>query len=183
MPSVPKAVSSGARRRSTDGQTTPIRSGAVPPRMSSRISWPTSSSEPRGPAPSKKRTAPSTGGAAGGGGGEGAGSARGRGVGEERALDVRDRRVGDIGPRGGQLLDAAAGEPGQRFRRAAECGERGAPGLVRKRDGYVGAAGDRPQEPPFRRGQVLEAVGEDRLPLPGLEVALEPLDGVRAEQV
>ena len=66
-PSVPSTVSSGARQRSMLGQTTPIRSGGVPERSSTSSSSPTSSSAPRAPAPSKKRTPPSIGTAAGGG--------------------------------------------------------------------------------------------------------------------
>ena len=85
--------------------------------------------------------------------------------------------------RGRQLLDAALGEAGQGVGRAAERREGGAARLVRKRDGHLGTAGQRLDQPPLGRGQVLEAVGEDRLGLPGLEVALEPLDGVRAQQV
>src|SRR5204863_1364226 len=66
-PSVPSAVSRGACQRSSVGQTMPISSGAVPPRMSDSSSSPTSSSTPRVPAASKKRSAPSIGGASAGG--------------------------------------------------------------------------------------------------------------------
>ena len=53
------APSRGTRQRSTDSQTTPTRSGAVPPRRSDAISLARSSTVPRVPAPSRKRTAPS----------------------------------------------------------------------------------------------------------------------------
>ena len=53
----------------------------------------------------------------------------------------------------------------------------GRPASYGQRDGDVGAAGERLDEPPLRGGQVLEAVGEDGLALPGGEVRLEPLRG------
>ena len=63
MPSPVNAVSSGARHRSSEGATTAMSAGFVPPRTSSRISSPTSSSTPRAPGASRKRTAPSRAGA------------------------------------------------------------------------------------------------------------------------
>ena len=47
----------------------------------------------------------------------------------------------------------------------------------------VGSSGERLEQRPFRRGQVLEPVGERRLAVPGREVAAEPLAGASAEQV
>ena len=66
-----------------------------------------------------------------------------RRVGEERPLDVRDRGMGDVVEGGRQLLDARPGERGQLLGGGAERREGGAAGLVRERDGHVGAAGER----------------------------------------
>ena len=57
------------------------------------------------------------------------------------------------------------------------------PCLVRQRDGDLGAAGERAEQLPLGAGQILEAVREHRLAVPGLEVRLEPLDGVPAQRV
>jgi hypothetical protein len=58
-----------------------------------------------------------------------------------------------------------------------------APRLVGKRDRDLGSACERLQECPFRRGQVLEAIREDRLALPGAQVACKPLGGRRPQEV
>ena len=144
--------------------------GGVPARSSASTSSPTSSSAPRVPAPSRKRTAPSSGGA----------GARCVVV-EERALEVRERGRATYG----------------RARRAApRCGRpraRARSSAVRRSDANAGRPGSygsetvtsaRPASASSsahsRGGQVLEAVGEDRLAVPGVEVARQPLDRVRA---
>ena len=78
-----------------------------------------------------------------------------------------------------QLLDAAGGEAGEVVRGALERGERGPRGLVRERDGDLGAAGERLEEAPLRAGEILEAVGEDGAAVPGGEIAREPVGGER----
>ena len=77
------------------GQTMPMRSAGVPARIRRSSSSPTSSSAPRVPAPSKKRTAPSL------------GDRRSALVGEERALDVCERRMRDVAVASGELVDVA----------------------------------------------------------------------------
>ena len=62
IPSEPKIVSNEADQRSTDSQTIPISWGGVPALTSPRTSAATSSTVPRMPAPSRKRSAPSSGG-------------------------------------------------------------------------------------------------------------------------
>ena len=96
-------------------------------------------------------------------------------LGEERPLEVRERRPRErvVGRR--QLLDPAAGERRQVVGGAAEAREDRAPGLVRERDGHVGAARERLEQAPLGRGQVLEAVGEDGRAAPGLQLARHPL--------
>ena len=139
--------------------------GAVPPRSSASSSSPTSSSVPRVPAPARKRTrrsAPAVGGGL-----------------EQRALEVRERRGAILGRAGRQLLDAAGRERREIVGRARERRERGAAGLVGQRDVDLGAAGERLEQRPLRGGQILEAVGEDRLAVPGVEIAAEPLARAR----
>jgi hypothetical protein len=82
-----------------------------------------------------------------------------------------------------QLLDPARCEGREILLCPLQRGEGGARRLVGEGDGDVRAAGQRLQQPPLRPRQVLEAVGEDRAPVPGLELGLEPLDRVAAEQV
>ena len=93
------------------------------------------------------------------------------GVGEEPPLEVGERRVRHLGVARAVPLDAAAGERGEVLGDAAERRERGPAGLVGQRDGHLGAARERGEQPPLGRGQVLEAVGEHRPPVPGVEVA------------
>ena len=171
IPRVPSTVSSGARQRSTAGTTSAICSSGDPSAASSRIDSATSSSEPRAPAPSRKRTAPSSGGLFG------------WGVGEEMPLEVRERGAAVLGCPRGELVDAAAGQRGEVFLRPPERRERGPAGLVRHRDGQLGAGGERLEEAPLRPGQVLEAVREDRPAVPGIDVRAQPLDGGAPEQV
>ena len=102
-------------------------------------------------------------------------SPRRRIVREELALDVGQRRGQWRAGRARELLHRAARERGQILDRPLERGERRAGGLVRDRDRDLGARGERLDQRPLRRGQVLEAVGEDRLAVPGAEIALESL--------
>ena len=44
-------------------------------------------------------------------------------------------------------------------------------------------AGERLEQRPLRAGQILEAVGEDRLAVPGVEVGLQPLGRAPAQEV
>ena len=84
---------------------------------------------------------------------------------------------------GRQLLDPAAGERGEILLRAAERRERRATRLVRQRDGHLGPARQRLEQPPLRARQVLEAVREDRPAVPSVEVGAQPLDGPTSQQV
>ena len=56
-------------------------------------------------------------------------------------------------------------------------------GLVRDRDRHVRARGERLDQRPLGSGQVLEPVGEDGLPTPGSEIALDPLGRAAAHAV
>ena len=94
------AVSSGTRMDSTDAHTTAISFGAVPARTYPRISSATSSSVPRVPAPSRKRTEPSRRALVGS-------------VGEQLALEVRERRRQKLCGARRQLEHSVAGERGK----------------------------------------------------------------------
>ena len=166
MPSAAKVVSSGARQRSSDGATIAMAAGSVPPRTSSRISSPTSSSAPREPAPSRKRTAPSS---AGGSAGASANSQRSTWAMRRSRERVRSGR---------QLLDVSRRLPRERRGRSFQDRERQPPGLVRQRDSDVRAARQRLDERPLRRCQVLEPVGVDRPPVPRVQLVRHPLGGV-----
>ena len=102
---------------------------------------------------------------------------------EQRALDVCDRRLGDLVEPRRQFLDPSVGERGQVVDRPAQRRERGAPRLVGDRDRHVRTSGERLHERPLRAGQILEAVREHRLALPGIEVGREPLARRAAQQV
>ena len=95
---------------------------------------------------------------------------------EERPLEVRERRMSDVGERGRQLGRRPIREASEVGGRALERGERGPCGLVRQGDVNLGAAGERLEQTPLGTGQVLEPVGVHRLAVPGLEIAREPLD-------
>ena len=66
--------------------------------------------------------------------------------------------------------------------RPPQRGERGPAGLIRERDGHLGARGQCLEQRPFRAREVFEAVGEDRLPVPGVEIPTEALDGATPQQ-
>src|SRR5581483_3739082 len=57
------------------------------------------------------------------------------------------------------------------------------PGLVGERDVDVGAPRERLEQAPLHRSQVLEAVREDGLAVPGVELAAQALDRPPAERV
>ncbi len=74
----------------------------------------------------------------------------------------------------GQLLDRALGELREILHGSPECRERGATGLVRDRDGHVGACRERFEQFPFHRGQILEAVRQDGRVQPRGEIGSQP---------
>ena len=119
------------------------------------------------PAPSRKRSEPSSSGAA----------ARPRA--EERALQVGEHGRARLAARR-QLLDPPLGEAREVVGRARERGEGVPAGLVRQRDRHLGARGERLEQRPLGAGQVLEAVREHRPRLPGAEVAGGALGRVAA---
>ena len=98
---------------------------------------------------------------------------------EERALQVGEHRRARLAARR-ELLDPPLGQPGEVVRGARERGEGVAAGLVRQRDGHLGARCQRLEQRPLGAGQVLEAVREHRPRLPGAEVAGGALGGVPA---
>ena len=82
-----------------------------------------------------------------------------------------------------QLLDAPGREPREIDGRALERGKGRPRRLVRERDSHVRPAGERLEQAPLRRGQVLEPVGVDRPAVPGLEVAGDAVGRVPPAQV
>ena len=103
-------------------------------------------------------------------------------VGEQRPLEMRERRRRDRSVARRQLLDVAGGQAGEILGRPTERGEDRPSRLVRQRDRDLGPRGQRLEQCPLRAGEVLEPVGEDRLALPGVEVGPQALDGVTAQQ-
>ena len=112
---------------------------------------------------------------------------RGRRVGggalEQRPLEMRERRRGVLGGARWELGRSAVGERREILRRTPERGEGDAARLVGQRDVDLGTAGERLEQRPLRRRQVLEAVGEHGLAVPRVEIALEPLGGATPEHV
>ncbi len=102
---------------------------------------------------------------------------------EERALEVGERGRGVLVRPRGQLLDLTGRERGEVGRRARERREGRAPGLVGQRDVDLGPARERLEQRPLRRGQILEAVREDRLAVPGVEVGAEALARVASHEL
>src|SRR5581483_2999460 len=102
-------------------------------------------------------------------------------VGEERPLEPGER--GLRGPQRAELLDRTAREALQILRRPPERLERRPPGLVGQRDAHLRAPGERLEQRPLRTGQILEAVGEDRLSVPGVELRAQPVGGAAAQEV
>src|SRR5581483_7180624 len=95
---------------------------------------------------------------------------------EETALEMRERRRSDRAVARRQLLDRAGRETGEILGRAGQGRERGASGLVRQRDGDLDPRRERLEQRPFRSGEILEAVCEDGLVSPHVEVGANPLD-------
>ena len=91
------------------------------------------------------------------------------GVTKERALQMREWSRARTGVR--RQLFAALGERVQVVGGPRERGEGVAPGLVGQRHGHLGTRGQRLQQRPLSAGEVLEAVREDGLGAPGVEVA------------
>ena len=89
-------------------------------------------------------------------------------------MEQRGRR--DPSGRTRELLDRAGSEAGEILDRTFEGRERGPPRLVWDRDRHVGSAGQRFEQRPLGRSQILEAVREDRLAVPGVEIPLKALD-------
>ena len=140
------------------GRRSRSRPATCPSRSSARISSATSSSVPRMPAPSRKRSDAVQ-------------------LGPARAASAPKSarsRWASTGVRASaarrKLLDPAVGQPGEVVRGARERREGIAARLVRQRDGHVGARGERLEQRPLGAGQVLEAVREDGPRLPGAEV-------------
>ena len=92
-------------------------------------------------------------------------------VSRRACAQMRERRLRDIGEGRRQLLDATVGQAAQIVHRPLERRERRAVRLVGHRHGHLAAAGECLQERPLRARQVLEAVREDRLAAPGLELS------------
>ena len=103
-------------------------------------------------------------------------------VGEERPFEMRERRRRDRPVSRRQLLDGTRGETGEILGRPPQRREDRASRLVRERDGDLGSRSQRLEQRPFGTGQVLEAVREDRLAVPGVEVDAEALDRMTAQQ-
>ena len=82
-----------------------------------------------------------------------------------------------------QLLDRTCGKGCQVGHSALERGEGRSRRLVRDRDGYVRPRGERLDQRPLHSGQVLEPVGEDGLPPPGSEIALDSFCRAAAKTV
>ena len=99
-------------------------------------------------------------------------------VDEQPPLEMRERGPHVAIGCGGELLDAPRGLLGQRLRRPLERGEREAPGLVRERDGDVGAGREPFDERPLRRGEILESVGVHGTAVPRVEIAGHAVGGV-----
>ncbi len=111
----------------------------MPPRASASTSSPTSSSVPRLPAPSKKRITPSSGGASPGSSAKSA------------PLEMRERRWRDRFVARRQLLDGAGSEAREILGRAPQRREHRPARLVGKRNGDLGARGQRLEQAPTRR--------------------------------
>ena len=97
--------------------------------------------------------------------------------GEQRPLDVRERRREELLGAWRKLDDVLAGERGEIVDRPAERRVDGAAGLVGDRHVHLRARGERLEQAPLDAGEVLEAVREDRAVCPGPEIARQPLYG------
>ena len=88
----------------------------------------------------------------------------------------RDRRIARR-----QLLDGAGRQTGEIFGRPPKRGERRPAGLIGQGDRHRGTCRERFEKRPFRAGQILEAVREDRLAAPRVEIGAQSLDRVGAK--
>ncbi len=88
--------------------------------------------------------------------------------------------VGELRP---ELFRPPTGECREILGRPLKRRERDPARLVRQRHLHVGAAGERLEQRPLGSGQILEPVGEDRLAVPGAEVALQALGCLPAHDV
>src|SRR5581483_6441284 len=102
---------------------------------------------------------------------------------EEPALEMCERRVRSLAPSRRQLLDARSRKPLEVLGGAPERRERGPAWLVRKRDRDLGPPGERLEQRPLGAGQVLEAVREDGLAVPRVELGAQPLDRAAPDTV
>ena len=104
-------------------------------------------------------------------------------VGEELALEVKQsRRRAPIG-RPGKLLDRARSKTRKILDRPLESREGCPSRLVGDRDCDIGPRGQGLQQGPLGSSQILEAVREDGLVVPGVEICSEPLDSGSSESV
>ena len=89
------------------------------------------------------------------------------------------------GPRGRRrkFLDLPGSKPGEVLDGALEGAERSSARLVRDGNRDLGSTGQHLEKRPLGRGQILEAVCEDRLPAPGVEIAPKALDGCSPDEV
>ena len=102
---------------------------------------------------------------------------------EEPALDVGQRGMREVVEARRHDLDAPVGERAQVVHRRPQRIERRAPRLEGHGNRHVGATCERAQELPLGAGQILEAVREDGLAAPGVELGLEPVDRVASQRV
>ena len=98
---------------------------------------------------------------------------------EERAFQVAKHRRTRFAARR-ELLDPSLGQAREVLGRPRQRGEGVPPGLVRQRDGHLGACGERLEQRPLGPGQILEAVREHGSRLPRRQVAGGALGGVAA---
>ncbi len=100
-----------------------------------------------------------------------------RGVGEQVPLDVRQPRRQELLCARRQLDDVAARKGREVFDGSPERGIDRAPGLVGEGDVDVGARRQRLEQSPLGAGEVLEAMREDGVVAPCVQVPGQPLDG------
>jgi hypothetical protein len=96
---------------------------------------------------------------------------------------VGERRVRVVAVARRELLDPSVREPREIGRRPLEGGEGKTPRLVLEGDGDVRPPGECLQQAPLRSAQILEAVGVDRTPIPGTELAGEACGRIAAPEV
>ena len=89
---------------------------------------------------------------------------------EQAALEVGEGGVRDLGVARTELRERAVGEAGELRRGLGQPLERRPAGLVRERHRDVRAPGERADQRPLGLGQIFEAVREDRMPLPGVQL-------------